>query len=38
MTEAVNDISASMTVAINLVEKIAQKTTSFEEETIAKRM
>jgi ferredoxin len=38
MTEAVNDISASMTVAINLVEKIAQKTTSFEEETISKRM
>ena len=38
MTEAVNDIGASMTVAMNLVETIAQKTTSLEEETRAKHM
>jgi methyl-accepting chemotaxis protein len=34
MTEAVSDIGTSMTVAIDLVETIAQKTTSLEEETI----
>jgi ferredoxin len=36
MTEAVNDISASMTVAMNSVEAIAQKTTLLKEKTIAK--
>jgi hypothetical protein len=38
MTEAVNDIGASMVVAMNLVETIAQKTTALEEETIAQHM
>jgi hypothetical protein len=37
MTEAVKDIGASMTVVMNLVETIAEKTTSLEEETITKR-
>jgi ferredoxin len=34
MTEAVKDIDASMSVAMNLVETISQKTTSFEKETM----
>jgi ferredoxin len=38
MTEAVNDIGASMNVAMNLVEAIARKATSFEEESAAKRL
>jgi ferredoxin len=38
MTETVNDISSSMTVAMNLVKAIAQKTTSLEEETIFKHL
>jgi ferredoxin len=38
MTEAVNDIGASMTVAMNLVESIAQRTTLLKEETIIKHL
>jgi methyl-accepting chemotaxis protein len=38
MTEAVNDIGASMTLAMSLVEKIAQKTTSLEEQTMAQHL
>jgi hypothetical protein len=38
MTEAVNDIGTSMTVAMNLVETIAQKTTSLEEATIIQHL
>jgi uncharacterized ferredoxin-like protein len=38
MTKAVNDIGASMTEAVNLVETIAQKTSSLEEETVAKHL
>jgi ferredoxin len=34
MTEAINDIGTSMSVAMGLVDTIAQKTTSLEEETI----
>jgi methyl-accepting chemotaxis protein len=38
MTEAVKDISASMTVAINLVEMIAEKTTSIEREMMSQHL
>jgi hypothetical protein len=38
MTKAVNDIGVSMTAAMNLVETIAQKTTSLEEETIVRHL
>jgi Fe-S-cluster-containing dehydrogenase component len=38
MTEAVNDIGTSMSMAMDLVEKIAQETSSLEEETIAKQL
>jgi hypothetical protein len=38
MTEAVNDIGASLTVAMDLIETIAQRTTSLEEEVITKHL